>query len=198
MFVTTEDHYAIAAWLGRKRAESGLQAVAYPIISDSSHANSRAYGVLRASEGLVVRATFIVDPKRYIRHLWMNDSHLVRCAGETLRLVSAFRHTDQTGSLCPADWVPSVDENEEVERVFVKDLENMAMDEIGLEDERHLATWESKGRHRLAMAKMTSAGTAVNGAFAKRKSHTTSFLRPPASSEGHTPGPGAKKSAQLH
>lgn len=52
------------------------------------------------------RAHYIIDTKGILRHITMNDLSVGRNVSEILRLLKAFQHTDETETLCPADWNP--------------------------------------------------------------------------------------------
>merc|ERR1712202_41610 len=72
--------------------------------ADKSMAISRSYGVLKEDEGLDFRGLFIIDEKGVLRQITVNDLPVGRDVDETLRLVQAFKFTDQHGEVCPAGW----------------------------------------------------------------------------------------------
>lgn len=78
-----------------------LRDVAFPVIADTSHQVSDAYGVL-LDDGRALRGTFIIDPEGTLRHVSVNDTDVGRDPDETLRTLRALR----TGALCPASWRP--------------------------------------------------------------------------------------------
>lgn len=41
-----------------------------------------------------------------LRHVTINDLPVGRNISEILRLLEAFQYTDETETLCPADWKP--------------------------------------------------------------------------------------------
>jgi lipoyl-dependent peroxiredoxin subunit C len=61
---------------------------------------SGALGILDKSEGVALRATFIVDPEGIIRHVSVNDLSVGRNPREVLRILDAL----QTDELCPCNW----------------------------------------------------------------------------------------------
>ena len=61
---------------------------------------SLALGVLHKSEGVPLRATFVVDPQGVIRHVSVNDLSVGRNVDEVLRVLDAL----QTDELCPCNW----------------------------------------------------------------------------------------------
>ena len=59
-----------------------------------------ALGVLHKTEGVALRATFIVDPEGIIRHVSVHDLSVGRNVDEVLRVLDAL----QTDELCPCNW----------------------------------------------------------------------------------------------
>lgn len=95
---STDSYYSHKAWY---ETDPRLHDVNYPIIADTSHQVSDAYGVLM-EDGTALRGTFIIDPEGIVRHMQVNDLDVGRNVEETLRLLRALR----TGELCPASWHP--------------------------------------------------------------------------------------------
>ena len=58
---------------------------------------------------LINRGLFIIDDKGVLRQITMNDLPVGRSVDETLRLVQAFKFTDEHGEVCPAGWKPGDD-----------------------------------------------------------------------------------------
>jgi len=95
---STDSFYAHQAWLGDSKTFP--DPVTHPILADTSHAVSRAFGVLKEDEGIAYRATVVVDPDGIVRSLGVNDLSAGRSPAEVLRTVQAL----QSGGLCAADW----------------------------------------------------------------------------------------------
>src|SRR4029077_6659052 len=76
------------------------QEVTHPVIADTNHAVSRAFGVLKEDQGVAFRATVIVDDKGVVRSVSVNDLSVGRSPKEILRTVQALK----SGGLCGADW----------------------------------------------------------------------------------------------
>jgi len=91
---STDSEWSHQAWL-----ERDLPEVDYPVIADTSHELSRAYGVLNA-EGAAERGLFIIDPEGRIKYFLVSAGSVGRSASETLRVLKAL----QSGDLCPLDW----------------------------------------------------------------------------------------------
>jgi peroxiredoxin (alkyl hydroperoxide reductase subunit C) len=70
------------------------------LLGDTSHAVSKAFGVLKEDEGIAYRATVIVDDQGVVRAMSVNDLLVGRSPKEVLRTVQALR----AGGLCGADW----------------------------------------------------------------------------------------------
>merc|ERR1712000_69197 len=77
-----------------------------PLLADKSMAISKSYGVLKEDEGLSFRGLFIIDGKGILRQITVNDLPVGRDVDEVLRLVQAFKFTDEHGEVCPAGWKP--------------------------------------------------------------------------------------------
>ena len=104
-----DSHFTHKEWTKKDRKKGGLGEMAIPMLSDLTHNISRDYGCLiedGADAGVAFRATYIIDDKGILRHISINDLPVGRNADEYLRLVEAFRYTDQYGEVCPASWKP--------------------------------------------------------------------------------------------
>ncbi len=97
---STDSKESHKAWL-----ERDLPEVKFPILADTNHHISRAFGVLKEDEGIAYRGTFLVDPEGIIRYEVVSDMDVGRSVKETLRVLQAF----QTGGLCEVDWTPGMD-----------------------------------------------------------------------------------------
>lgn len=94
---STDSAYSHKAWV-----EKDLPGVKFPILADTSHKVSIAYGVLKEDAGIANRGTFIIDPQGVLRYQVVSDLGVGRSVKETLRVLQAL----QTGELCPAEWTP--------------------------------------------------------------------------------------------
>jgi alkyl hydroperoxide reductase subunit AhpC len=95
--VSTDNEYVHLAWRG---THPDLKDLPFPMLSDLKRALSTELGVLDKSEGVALRATFIVDPQNIIRFVSVNDLNVGRNPQETLRVLDAL----QTDELCPCNW----------------------------------------------------------------------------------------------
>ena len=99
---STDSHFTHHAWTNLPRKKGGLGNMKIPIIADKTLQISRKYGVLHEGEGVAFRGLFIIDDKGVLRQITINDMPVGRSVEETLRLVKAFRFTDEHGEVCPA------------------------------------------------------------------------------------------------
>jgi len=103
---STDSHFSHLAWIEKSRKAGGLGEMNIPLLADKSMAISRAYGVLKESDGISFRGLFIIDKDQVLRQITVNDLPVGRDVDETLRLVQAFQFTDEHGEVCPAGWKP--------------------------------------------------------------------------------------------
>lgn len=96
--VSTDSYFSHSAWFNDEKTFP--RGVTHPVIADTSHAVSRAFGVLKEDQGVAYRATIIVDDKSIIRSVSVNDLDAGRSPAETLRTAQAL----MSGGLCGADW----------------------------------------------------------------------------------------------
>lgn len=97
--LSTDSDYVHLAW---RQNREDLSDIGFPWLSDIKRELSTALGVLDKSEGVALRATFIVDPQGTIRHVSVNDLNVGRNPREVLRILDAL----QTDELCPCNWQP--------------------------------------------------------------------------------------------
>ena len=95
--MSTDTHFVHLAW---RRDHDDLRSLPYPMLADTRRELSTALGILHKSEGVPLRATFIVDPEGIIRFASVNDLSVGRNVDEVLRVLDAL----QTGELCPCNW----------------------------------------------------------------------------------------------
>jgi len=95
---STDSFFSHKAWFADR--ETFAEEITHPVLADTSHAVTKAFGVLIEEAGIALRATVIVDPEGKVRSLSVNDPDVGRSPAETLRTVQAY----QAGGLCGADW----------------------------------------------------------------------------------------------
>jgi len=94
---STDTHFVHLAW---RNNHPDLKQLPFPMLADTKRELSLALGVLHKSEGVPLRATFVVDPQGVIRHVSVNDLSVGRNVEEVLRVLDAL----QTDELCPCNW----------------------------------------------------------------------------------------------
>ncbi len=95
---STDSFFSHNAWFADRSIFA--DEITHPVLADTSHGVSRAFGVLKEDLGAAFRATVIVDPEGTVRSLVVNDLSAGRSPAETLRTVQAL----MSGGLCGADW----------------------------------------------------------------------------------------------
>ncbi len=96
--VSTDSFFSHKAWFADRKTFP--DEITHPVLADTNHAVSRAFGVLKEDQGIAYRATVVVDDKGIIRSVSQNDLSVGRSPSEILRTVQAL----QSGGLCGADW----------------------------------------------------------------------------------------------
>lgn len=96
---STDTHFVHLAW---RKDHPDLRSLPYPMLADTRRALSQALGILHKTDGVALRATFVVDPQGIIRWVSVNDLSVGRSVDEVLRTLDAL----QTDELCPCNWKP--------------------------------------------------------------------------------------------
>ena len=96
--VSTDSEFVHLAW---RQNHADLKELPFAMLADIKRELSQALGVLDKSEGVALRATFIVDPEGVIRFVSVNDLSVGRNPNEVLRVLDAL----QTDELCPCNWL---------------------------------------------------------------------------------------------
>lgn len=95
--VSTDTHFVHLAW---RKSHPDLRELPFPMLADIRRELASALGILHKTEGVALRATFLVDPEGVIRHVSVNDLSVGRNVDETMRVLDAL----QTDELCPCNW----------------------------------------------------------------------------------------------
>jgi len=103
---STDSEFSHLAWINTPRKDGGLGPMKIPMLADTNHSVSNDYGVMVPGAGIAFRGLFIIDGKGVLRQITVNDLPVGRDVGEILRLVQAFKFTDEHGEVCPAGWHP--------------------------------------------------------------------------------------------
>ena len=95
--VSTDNEYVHLAW---RNAHPDLKNIPFPMLSDIKRELSGALGIIHPTDGVAMRATFIVDPDGIIRYVNVTDMDVGRNVDEVVRVLDAL----QTDELCPCNW----------------------------------------------------------------------------------------------
>jgi peroxiredoxin (alkyl hydroperoxide reductase subunit C) len=95
--VSTDSQFVHLAW---RQHHPDLHDLRYPMLADHKKELSQALGILHPTEGVPLRATFIIDPEGVIRWVTVNDLKVGRNVDEVIRTLDAL----QTDELCPCNW----------------------------------------------------------------------------------------------
>ena len=93
---STDSEFVHLAW---RQNHADLKALPFPMLADLKRELSQSLGILDKTEGVCLRATFIVDPQGIIRFVSVNDLSVGRNPQEVLRVLDAL----QTDELCPCN-----------------------------------------------------------------------------------------------
>ena len=100
--VSTDTHFTHMAW---HDSSPTIGRIEYTMIGDPTGALTRNFEVMRESEGLADRGTFIVDPDGIIQAVEITAQGIGRSAAELLRKLKALQYVrENPGQACPAAW----------------------------------------------------------------------------------------------
>ena len=94
---STDSEFVHHAW---RVHHDDLRDLPFPMLADIKRELCTELGILDKTEGVALRATFIVDPEGIIRFASVNDLSVGRNPQEILRVLDAL----QTDELCPCNW----------------------------------------------------------------------------------------------
>lgn len=113
---TPEVHFA---WLNTEKDNGGIEGITYNLIADSNRNLANALGILDISgvkydeeqniellegDNVTYRATYLIDEEGTVFHEGINHMPVGRNVNEFLRLVDAYKHVQEKGEVCPANW----------------------------------------------------------------------------------------------
>lgn len=93
---SVDNEFVHLAW---RRAQPELDKLGHYQFSDLTGSLVDQLGIRLRSEGVALRATFIVDPDNIIQHVSVNNTNVGRNPEEILRILDAL----QTDELCPCN-----------------------------------------------------------------------------------------------
>jgi peroxiredoxin (alkyl hydroperoxide reductase subunit C) len=92
-----DSEFVHVAW---RQNHADLKDLPFAMLADVKRELTTALGILDKSEGVAMRATYIVDPDGIIRFASVTDLNVGRNTQEVLRVLDAL----QTDELCPCNW----------------------------------------------------------------------------------------------
>ena len=95
--VSVDSQFVHLAW---RKDHPDLKNLPFPMLADVKHELLNQLGVIHKTDGVALRATFIVDPTGIIRWASVNDLSVGRSVPEVLRVLDGL----QTDELCPCNW----------------------------------------------------------------------------------------------
>lgn len=102
--VSVDSQFTHLAWKNTPVEQGGIGNVQYPLVADLTKKISRDFGVLFEDAGVAFRGTFLINKEGVVKSAVVNDLGLGRNIDEALRMVSALRHHETHGEVCPANW----------------------------------------------------------------------------------------------
>ncbi len=105
--VSTDTQFTHKAWHDTSET---IGKIKYPMIGDPTGTLTRNFEVMVESEGLALRATFVINPEGVIKAIEITDDGIGRDAKELLRKVQAAQYiAANPGQVCPAKWTPGAE-----------------------------------------------------------------------------------------
>ncbi len=102
--ISTDSIYTHLAWKNTPIEKGGIgNNIKFHLISDLNKKIQKLYKV-EYKNSYALRATFLIDKKRIIKHISINDIHIGRNIDEILRLIDAINLYSLNKELCPAQW----------------------------------------------------------------------------------------------
>ncbi len=102
--ISIDSIYTHLAWKKTPINKGGIGNINFDIVSDITKKIQKKYKV-EYKNSFSFRSTFIIDKKRIIRHLSINDLPLGRNIDEFLRIIDALNIYLEKKELCPAQWI---------------------------------------------------------------------------------------------
>ena len=102
-----DSQFVHSRWCQTSKKDGGIGPVKMPLLADINKEVATKYNALVQvgnDKGVALRATFIIDAKGILRHMFYNDLPVGRNTDEVVRLVKAFQYSDEFGEVCPAKW----------------------------------------------------------------------------------------------
>mgnify|MGYP001618442732 CR=1 FL=1 len=102
--VSTDTAFVHKAWHDNSPT---IKKIKFPMLADPTRRVCNAYGTLIDSEGLSLRATFIINPEGNIKAYEFHDNSIGRSSEELIRKLQAAQFVaNNKGHVCPMSWKP--------------------------------------------------------------------------------------------
>lgn len=102
--ISIDSQFVHRQWRNTPIDQGGIGKMSYPMVSDIKREIQRAYGIEHPEAGVALRASFLIDEDRIVRHQVVNDLPLGRNIDEMLRMIDAVQFHKTHGEVCPAQW----------------------------------------------------------------------------------------------
>ncbi|XRX42472.1 MAG: peroxiredoxin [Buchnera aphidicola (Eriosoma harunire)] len=102
-------------WRNTPIHKGGIGKIQFTMISDLKKEIQKLYDVEHRDLGVSLRATFIINQNKIIKHQSVNDLSIGRNIAELIRIVDAIQFNEKHGEVCPANWKqgdPGLEANE--------------------------------------------------------------------------------------
>ncbi|QJC38503.1 redoxin domain-containing protein [Enterobacteriaceae endosymbiont of Donacia fulgens] len=102
--ISCDSQFVHQAWRNTPINKGGIGNIKFIMISDITKNIQKSYGIEHPQLGVALRALFLIDKKRIIRHQLINDLQFGRNINEIIRIIDALEHNERYGDVCPAQW----------------------------------------------------------------------------------------------
>ena len=102
--VSTDTAFVHKAWHDNSET---IKKIKFPMLADPTGKVCKDYGTYIASEGLSLRATFVIDPQGVLKAYELHDNSIGRSCTEIIRKIQAAKYVaEHGGEVCPVNWQP--------------------------------------------------------------------------------------------
>ncbi|QJC33647.1 redoxin domain-containing protein [Enterobacteriaceae endosymbiont of Donacia provostii] len=102
--ISCDSQFVHYAWRNTPIKNGGIGNINFIMISDIKKNIQKSYGIEHPELGIALRALFLIDKKKIVRHQLINDLPFGRNITEIIRMIDALNHYEKYGNVCPAQW----------------------------------------------------------------------------------------------
>ncbi len=102
--VSIDSQYTHNAWRNTPIEQGGIGKIDFTLAADLNHKICQSYGIEHPEIGIALRAAFIIDKNKIVKHQVVNDLPLGRNIDELIRIINAIQYHEKYGEVCPAGW----------------------------------------------------------------------------------------------